>query len=553
MRKTVMRSFISLAMAFMMAFFWMPEVNAAAVEIDNSKTSEGADAYTMTVGQKYETMLNGEAGYVSFVTPAEEGFIAVEWENLGMEGTQRCYLRDANGKLIAEYSGDKGYCHAWEFKSETGRRNRAEMEPGTRYYIQIGETEAQPNGKAGLMVRFAADDCPDGMKGAKEVSAGTPYTGVLNGEKSTDNDCYCFVPFKTAIHRITVKNVSKLSEIRYHVYDSNGSTLESVYGGNGGSAYGNIPTYGAQEKLVDVRLEAGKTYYLSIDGNKGTYSFDINCQTVESISMTASVTLKYDGDEYQLKPTVLPENAFKRDLEYSTSNYEVATVDDKGVIKSGNAGKAVITATAKDESGVSAQCIVYVKPEAPDNPQVVSSTTSSIKIKWDAVKMASDYTVYQKKNGKWKKLGTTKKKTYTVKKLKSATCCQFKIQANMKMDGKTFSSAKSETGYAATKPKSTTITKFTRLAKKKRGSATYYGVKIHWKKLAGVKKYTIYYKLPGDNKIKELGNYSGTSATAYLEWYSGSKKCTFYVQPYIMYKDEVYNGARSKGKTYTFK
>lgn len=546
MVKKVLGKLWPVFMVMALVFLFVPEVQAEETEIQNSTTKAGADACNLTVGQEYLTTLTGVPGYVSFVTPAKEGYVVVDWANVSMDGQQKCYITDAEGKIVGQFNYSSGLL---EFKSETGYRNNAQMAPNTRYYIQIGDDESRPNGKAWLQIRFAEDDCANGLTGAKEVETGTAYTGGLDAESSRDKDYYKVTAVKSGIHRIYIKNVSMTNQIAYELLDSSGKTLDTIAGA---TTYKIVYNWGTGDSYIDVQLEKGKTYYLCISGYTNTYSFTVSCQTVESVTMKASVTLK-KWESYQLEPKVLPKNAFNTGLNYESSNTSVATVDNTGKITAAGTGKAIITATTVDGSNISAKCTVYVKPEAPTGVKGTKSTTSTIKLKWSSVKKAAGYTIYQKKNGKWVKLGTTTKKTYTVKKLKAATGYQFKIQAYMKLDGKTFTSGKSDICYYATKPKSTSITKFTRKAKKTQGLATYYSVKIQWKKVAGIKKYLVFYKLAGSDSIELLGTYSGTSATVYLEWYSGSKKCTFYVAPQFTYKGEYYIGTRSKGKSYTFK
>lgn len=63
------------------------------------------------------------------------------------------------------------------------------------------------------------------------------------------------------------------------------------------------------------------------------------------------------GDSYQLAATVLPENATDKSVIWSSSDSEVASVSDNGLVKGLKEGHATITATC---DGISATCDIEV-------------------------------------------------------------------------------------------------------------------------------------------------------------------------------------------------
>lgn len=65
-------------------------------------------------------------------------------------------------------------------------------------------------------------------------------------------------------------------------------------------------------------------------------------------------------DEYQLETKVLPSNASNKELTFTTSDEDVAEVDDEGYVLAVGEGTAVITAKATDGSGKKATCKVTV-------------------------------------------------------------------------------------------------------------------------------------------------------------------------------------------------
>ncbi len=62
----------------------------------------------------------------------------------------------------------------------------------------------------------------------------------------------------------------------------------------------------------------------------------------------------------QLHAQVLPEDAFKKDLIWTSNNENVATVDTNGIVIPVGKGEAIITATTTDGSNLSATCNVRV-------------------------------------------------------------------------------------------------------------------------------------------------------------------------------------------------
>lgn len=65
-------------------------------------------------------------------------------------------------------------------------------------------------------------------------------------------------------------------------------------------------------------------------------------------------------DKVQLHAQVLPEDAFKKDLIWTSNNENVATVDTNGIVIPVGKGEAIITVTTTDGSNLSATCNVRV-------------------------------------------------------------------------------------------------------------------------------------------------------------------------------------------------
>lgn len=81
---------------------------------------------------------------------------------------------------------------------------------------------------------------------------------------------------------------------------------------------------------------------------------------VNSIVLNPASKDLYIDDYFTINATVLPENAANKSLSWTSSKTSVATVSSSGKVTAKAEGDAVITATAKDGSGVKATCEVHV-------------------------------------------------------------------------------------------------------------------------------------------------------------------------------------------------
>lgn len=103
-----------------------------------------------------------------------------------------------------------------------------------------------------------------------------------------------------------------------------------------------------------------ETTYQNAEGWKDFEIKIIIENPVTSITLnTEQLTMEY-GTKEQLTATVAPDYADYPGLTWTSDNEEVATVDGSGLVTAVGEGKATITATANDGSGVAASCVVTV-------------------------------------------------------------------------------------------------------------------------------------------------------------------------------------------------
>ncbi|TFU92458.1 hypothetical protein E4T81_11230 [Barnesiella sp. WM24] len=100
---------------------------------------------------------------------------------------------------------------------------------------------------------------------------------------------------------------------------------------------------------------------------------------VSSISLDPSYAEGKEGEQIQIKATVLPEDATNKTIEWSSSDESTATVDDFGLISLLKKGTAVIMASTTDGSGISAECAVVVS-ELLGIEEILTNESSYVKI-----------------------------------------------------------------------------------------------------------------------------------------------------------------------------
>ena len=144
------------------------------------------------------------------------------------------------------------------------------------------------------------------------------------------------------------------------------------------------------------------------------------------------------------------------------------------------------------------------------------TTGNKVKLNWDAIPDAESYTVYIKKNGKYKKLTTVSKTALTVNGLTNGKTYKFLIRYSV--DGKLSEIADSYTVSVTAKYKP--IVSLT----SNEGS-----ISVKWNKVEGTEKYRVYKYVNG--KLKYLGEVGGTSAR--LTDTAAGKKYTIAVKAYV--------------------
>lgn len=136
--------------------------------------------------------------------------------------------------------------------------------------------------------------------------------------------------------------------------------------------YNNVKVYGHKNSTADTYVSSLKTS----KGDKCTLEFvDIDSAldiAVESVTVTPKNIGLSTGGETTLSAKVLPENATNKKITWSSSDNNIATVDQNGKVTAAAAGTAKITAAAGDKTG---ECVVTVSD--PDDFEITDGVLTA--------------------------------------------------------------------------------------------------------------------------------------------------------------------------------
>ena len=119
---------------------------------------------------------------------------------------------------------------------------------------------------------------------------------------------------------------------------------------------------------IVTALSSGKAIITATttDGSNKSATCEITIEDIKvsNIYLDKTSFMLYVGDEESITPTISPKNATIKDVTWSTSNANVATVVN-GLVTARGSGTATITAVTTDGTNISATCDVTVNKRTP--------------------------------------------------------------------------------------------------------------------------------------------------------------------------------------------
>ena len=115
----------------------------------------------------------------------------------------------------------------------------------------------------------------------------------------------------------------------------------------------NVETEDGEVVLTIPTCKAGTEYPVVIEENN---------IPVEKIEITNDATCVIKGQTLQLTTAIAPADATNQVLNWTSSDTDIATVDEEGLVRGVSVGEVTITATAADGSEVAASVRITVEP-----------------------------------------------------------------------------------------------------------------------------------------------------------------------------------------------
>lgn len=344
--------------ALSLLFACTPEENGVDNHSGNSGNGSSNLAPSVTVGADHvsaiSAVLQGKANL---------GTTAASDLQIGFQYSKSAGIMPSNSTTVMAEDADANYNYT---SNVTG------LEPATTYYFR---SFVRQNGQDtyGETKSFTTKEFSS-LLTTQDATAVTATSSALNATADLSD---VSVAYKT---------------IEYGFYWGTSESSQPTKL-SGGDISGNA--YSASLTNLSHKTQYWYKAYLKLDNQTffgEVKSFTTDVVPVGSVSLDKTeYTFHTIGNTLTLTATVLPSDATNRAVEWTSSDTNVATVDQNGTVKAVDNGTATITVTTKDQ-GKTATCSVTVKvpytavaPEAVDLGIVVNGKN----IKWGSFNLGA--------------------------------------------------------------------------------------------------------------------------------------------------------------------
>ena len=165
------------------------------------------------------------------------------------------------------------------------------------------------------------------------------------------------LPEEASINKVDASTNSMEASLNRVTWTSSDDSIAKV------DASGNVVAI--KEGVADITATAndgsGKSGGCHVTVAKNPVKIDVSVNSITVLPGSKELEI---GESYTLTEIVLPENATKKTVEWSSSDTSVVTVDHVGRITGVGKGKATVTATSTDGTEISDSCFVTVTDTA---------------------------------------------------------------------------------------------------------------------------------------------------------------------------------------------
>ena len=237
-------------------------------------------------------------------------------------------------------------------------------------------------------------------EGVTKITASTDTSSASCTVKVGDFPVYDIASIKLDINDLTL-SVGQSKKLNATITPNEASISNLVWK----SSNSNIVTVDSNGLVIGV--SPGSTV-ITVSNEDGTVSDTCNVKVsspwmpVTSVELNKnSMTLTKDSSE-TLVATVLPSNATNKEVSWSSTNSNIATVDNNGLVIAKAIGTTTITVTSQADPTKKATCTVNVVESLELEASIAAITSSTVSVKINAIANTGNITnikVQRRKNG----------------------------------------------------------------------------------------------------------------------------------------------------------